>query len=231
MADVVPAGKFVSGDVEHLAGGAPVEEFFDEIAQRFLRRGVAVGEVFQDGEVFAGGEDLALRGLAIASGAADFLGVVLDALGQVVVVDRTDVGLVDAHAEGDGRHHHGVVAGHEAVLHGLAGLRFHAGVVGFGRIPGFGQSGGDRLGGFLQGNVDNGRALGAGTQALQQHAQAFIRGAGGGAQGEVGPVKPGVHVGGRLDREGVANVLSDRRRGGGGEREHAPDVELAGKAR
>ena len=43
-----------------------------------------------------------IDGRAVAAGAADLLAVALEALGQVVVVDVADVGLVDAHAEGDG---------------------------------------------------------------------------------------------------------------------------------
>ena len=64
---------------------------------------VAVGEVLEHGHVVGAGQHLADRRRAVASGAADLLRVALQALGQVVVVDVADVGLVDAHAEGDRR--------------------------------------------------------------------------------------------------------------------------------
>ena len=64
----------------------------------------AVGEaVEQDG---AGGQ-------AIASGAADLLVVGFEGGGQGDVDDGADVGLVDAHAEGDGRDDDCELAGEE----------------------------------------------------------------------------------------------------------------------
>ena len=54
--------------------------------------------------------------LAVAAGAAGFLVVALDVLGQVEVGHEAHVGLVDAHAEGDGGHHHDGVLAQEAVL-------------------------------------------------------------------------------------------------------------------
>ena len=44
--------------------------------------------------------------LAVASGAAGFLVIGFEAAGHLVVDDEADVGLVDAHAERVGRHHH-----------------------------------------------------------------------------------------------------------------------------
>ena len=51
-------------------------------------------------------EEDALRRLPIPAGPAGLLVVGLQALGHVVVDDKTHVGLVDAHAEGVGGHHH-----------------------------------------------------------------------------------------------------------------------------
>ena len=48
-------------------------------------------------------EQHAFAGQAVAAGAAGFLVIALDVLRQIVVDDEADVGLVDAHAEGDGR--------------------------------------------------------------------------------------------------------------------------------
>ena len=56
------------------------------------------------------------RLLAVAPGAPDLLVVALDARRQAGVDDRAHVGLVDAHAEGDGGHHHVELAGEEGVL-------------------------------------------------------------------------------------------------------------------
>ncbi len=47
-------------------------------------------------------EQHAFAGQAVAAGAAGFLVVALDVFGQIVMDDEADVGLVDAHAEGDG---------------------------------------------------------------------------------------------------------------------------------
>ena len=69
---------------------------------------------------------------AVASGAAEFLVVGFDVAGQVGVGDVAHVGLVDAHAEGDGGDHDHAVPGHEGILIGLALGLVHAGVVGQG---------------------------------------------------------------------------------------------------
>ena len=53
--------------------------------------------------VTGGKEQQAIAREAVATGAAGFLIVAFDVFGQVVVDDPADVGLVDAHAEGDGR--------------------------------------------------------------------------------------------------------------------------------
>ena len=66
---------------------------------------------------------------AVAAGAAGLLVVGLDVLRQVEVGDEAHVGLVDAHAEGDGRHHHDAVLAQEAVLVALAHAGLQAGVV------------------------------------------------------------------------------------------------------
>jgi hypothetical protein len=68
--------------------------------------------------------------LAVAAGAAGLLVVALDVLGQVEVGDEAHVGLVDAHAEGDGGHHHHALLAQEAVLVAAARVGVQAGVVG-----------------------------------------------------------------------------------------------------
>ena len=76
---------------------------------------------------------------AVAAGAAGLLVVALDVLGQVEVGDEAHVGLVDAHAEGDGRDHHDAVLAQEAVLVALPHVGVQAGVVGQ-RVDAFARS-------------------------------------------------------------------------------------------
>ena len=66
---------------------------------------------------------------AVAAGAAGLLVVALDVLRQVEVGDEAHVGLVDAHAEGDGGHHHDAVLAQEAVLVAAAHGGVQPGVV------------------------------------------------------------------------------------------------------
>ena len=63
-------------------------------------------------------------------GAARLLVIGLDVLRDVHVRDEADVGLVDAHAEGDRRDHDDVVLAQEPLLVARALLGGHAGVVG-----------------------------------------------------------------------------------------------------
>ena len=57
-------------------------------------------------EILGGPEQPGLGRLAVAAGAAGLLVISLDALGDGGVGDEPHVGLVDAHAEGDGRGDH-----------------------------------------------------------------------------------------------------------------------------
>ena len=72
-------------------------------------------------------------GRTVAAGAAGLLVIALDALRQVEVRHEAHVGLVDAHAEGDGRDHHDAVLALEACLPLGAGRGVEARVVGEGR--------------------------------------------------------------------------------------------------
>ena len=82
----------------------------------------AVDEILLDVAVRGVVEHQAVRGGAVAAGAARLLIIRLDAAGNVVVDDEPHVGLVDAHAEGVGGHDDLAPALHEVVL-GLAALR------------------------------------------------------------------------------------------------------------
>ena len=72
------------------AGDLPLVLVGDLVDEMRLLRDVAGAEQQQ-----------AIAGQAVAAGAAGFLIVALDVFRQVVVDDPADVGLVDAHAEGD----------------------------------------------------------------------------------------------------------------------------------
>ena len=74
----------------------------------------------------------ALGRLAVASGAADLLPIGLDRGRRIGVDHEAHVRLVDAHAEGDGRHHHRLVLGQEPVSRS-ARTPLQPGVVGHGR--------------------------------------------------------------------------------------------------
>ena len=89
-------------------------------------------------------------------------------LGQVVVVDRADIGLVHPRAEGDGGHHDGVVRRHEPLLYRAAYLVLEARMVGAGGETGGGQPPRHRFGGPLQGDVDDGGTLWLLPDAVQQ---------------------------------------------------------------
>jgi hypothetical protein len=67
--------------------------------------------------------------------------------GQVVVDDPADVGLVDAHAEGDGRADDAHVVAQEEFLVAGAFLGLEAGVVRAGGEPASGEGLGDAFGG------------------------------------------------------------------------------------
>ena len=86
-----------------------------------------------------------IGGQPVAACAAGFLVVALDVLGHVHVGHEAHIGLVDAHAEGDGGHDDDAVLAQEAVLVQLARLEGQARVVGQGGHAGLAQ----RLGQLL----------------------------------------------------------------------------------
>ena len=159
--------------------------------------------------------------------------VALERLGQVVVVDVADVGLVDAHAEGDRRDDDAAPAGHEPLLHRRAlvgapsrrGRRAPA-------VPGVGQQIGDVARPCAGGDVDDRRARpGARGAARRSAASRVGRGRPAWCAAQVRPVEAGdddVVVG---DAEGGADVAHHLRRRGGRQRQHAPGAELARAAR
>ena len=98
---------------------APLGLVFDPVDEEVLLPLVAVGV-----------EQHALAGQAVAPGAARLLIVAFERLGQVVVHDQPHVGLVDAHAEGDGCHDDERVVADELFLRLAAQRGVQPGVVG-----------------------------------------------------------------------------------------------------
>ena len=100
-----------------------------------------------------GVEENGAGGLAVASGAADLLVVLLDGTGEGGVNDGADVGFVDAHAEGDGGYDYLELAGEKVALGPLAGGGVEAGVVWGGFLA---ENRGELFGGFAGWGVDDG---------------------------------------------------------------------------
>ena len=94
------------------------------------RRGALVDLGAAQADVVGAVERQGVGGRAVAAGAADLLVVALDRLRQVGVGDVADVGLVDAHAEGDGGADDEPVLALEAGLGEAAVVGLEAGVVG-----------------------------------------------------------------------------------------------------
>ena len=84
-------------------------------------------------EILGAPEEMRDRGLAVAAGAAGFLIIGLDRLGQSGMRDETDVGLVDSHAKGDGGDHHHILARDEIMLVARARRRLEPGMIDRGR--------------------------------------------------------------------------------------------------
>ena len=96
-----------------------------------LARGLQLHDALAGtGEILRPPEEMRDRRFAIAAGAARFLIIALDRLGQAGMGDEAHVGLVDPHAEGDGGDHHHILAGDEGGLVGGALGRVHAGMIG-----------------------------------------------------------------------------------------------------
>lgn len=207
-----------------------VEEDTEDGAESIGLRGVAVGKVSKGAEVVATSQKFAVGTVAIAPGAADFLSVVLERFGKVVVVNGTDVGLVDAHAEGDGGADDGDFTGHEGVLDLGADLGTESGMVGSGgEIVAF-QKRGKRLSSVLESRVDDGGLNGGILKAFEEVGLALVTGEGSDDEVEIGAVESELVVVFFLDGKVAANVFGYLGGGGGGEAEDTRDFELVGKA-
>ena len=168
-------------------------------------------------------------GRAVAARPADLLVVALDRLRQVGVGDVADVGLVDAHAEGDGRADDEPVLPLEAGLAAAALVGVEPGVVGERRVAGLPQREAERLGLGAGGAVDDPGLAAAGADVAEDLPARVVLGLEGERQvrpveaaqeglGPPGAEQPGDDLGAGL---GV---------GGGGER-HRLDAAEAGAQR
>ena len=149
--------------------------------------GDLVDEVRLFGDIAAAVEQEAVAGQAVASGAAGLLVVALDVFGQVVVDHPADVGLVDAHAEGDrGADDLHLVAQEKLLVFG-AFLVAEPGVVGPGGEAAVGERLGHALGGGARGAIDDAALVLALFHELEDLLERFVLG--GDAVGEVGAVE------------------------------------------
>src|SRR5690606_16749761 len=137
---------------QHLAAAAHAFAVADQGVELAVFQALALGSGFglfdhlpQQHQVAEAVAHPGVGRFAVAAGAAGLLVVALDRLGQVDVGDEAHVGLVDAHAEGDRRHHHHAFAAQESALVAGARGRVHAGVVGQGVDALVGEEGGELL--------------------------------------------------------------------------------------
>ncbi len=154
---------------------------------------------------------------AVAAGTAGFLVIAFHRLGQVGMRHEAHVGLVDAHAEGDGGAHHDAVFAQESALVGRAHLGRQAGVVGQSVHALLAQE----LGGFLdlasRHAVDDARFIAVAAQEIQQLALGVVLLHHGVA--DVGPVEGADEVLGIGQVQPLGDLALGRRVGGGGQRD------------
>ena len=150
----------------------------------------------------------------VPSGAARLLVIAFDVLGHVVVDDKADVGLVDAHAEGVGGHHDGGPVIGEVLL-----VLPPLGVVQSRMIAGGGKAGGAQLlayllHGFPGGAVDDAALVPAGLQIVHEPGRLVPLPAH--VKEQIGAVKARDNAQGLLQLQKPHNVLPHLGGGGGG---------------
>ena len=144
VADAAALGPLLPEIAAHRlrAAGGPVQHGEQLAGLLHLNRldllghGAAFEPLQGPGDVGRAVQGDAVGGLAVAARAADLLPIGLQRAGRVGVDDEADIGLVDPHAEGDGRDHHGPVLGQEPLQPAVAVAGLHAGVIGDGIGPG-----------------------------------------------------------------------------------------------
>ena len=200
------------------AGGVAVlDDLFELVAGVLLLGGVflLLDEVLDLAAVAAGVEEDAVRGQAVAAGAAGLLVEALDVAGQVGVKHEADVGLVHAHAKGNGGAHHPRVAENKGVLVGLAHLGRQAGVVGQRGDARRFEPVGDLLAAFTRLAVHDALRQRVALQVGEDLLDDALLGAD--LVVEVGAFKAAAVLRGVAEGQLADDVLGDARRRGGGE--------------
>ncbi len=160
-------------------------------------------------------------GCAVAAGAADLLPVGLDRRRRIGVDDVAHVGLVDAHAEGDGGDHHGGVRFQELLEPGGAQVLVETGVIGQRRHAGGDQLLGQLVDAVARAGIDHAGALGPLGHQLQ-HAAVALPALALRRQGQLGPREAVDELAGVLELQLGADVVAGAGigRGGDGEARH-----------
>ena len=167
----------------------------------------------------------------VTSGASRLLIITFEVRRHVVVDDKADVGLVDAHAEGVGGHHHVCPVVEELLLVGMALLRGKAGVIARGGKTLLPQQLADVFHGFARGAIHDARLArlprltcgialcGTGRDETQKRAILVTRLRALHSEVEVRPVEAAHEHEGVAQLEGVhdvaAHLLGGGRREGG----------------
>ena len=183
--------------------------------------GFLFDEVFDFGAVAAGIEQDAAGGQSVAACSAGFLVVAFDVLGEVGVDDEADVGLVDAHAKGDGGDDDLCLAEDEGVLVLFADLVGEAGVVGEGLDVLLFEFFGDLFAAGAGLAVDDAFVVGVALEVVEELFDDF--GFGSDVVGEVFSFEAAAVQGGVSQGKLADDVFGDAGGGGGGER-HDGDV-------
>src|SRR5512147_1342275 len=93
-----------------------------------------VDEIVELGDIRIAVKQETVRGQAVTPGTTDLLIIIFDALGQVEVNDEAYVGLVDAHAKGDGRNDDLRIVADEGILISFSFRIFESCVIWAGRV-------------------------------------------------------------------------------------------------
>ena len=188
--------------------------------QTVVRFPLFVNEKADGPHIGAGVEQDAAGRFAVPPGTARLLIVAFQVLGHVVVDDKPDVGLINAHAKGVGGHHDLDTVIEEIVLVFPADLRVQLGVVGCRPdTPALEQAG--RLVHLFGGAaIDDARMVALPQDIIQQDTGLLAGQGTAGLKIEVGAVKACRHLIGVFQGQMGADVIPDVSRGGGRERPH-----------
>ena len=170
------------------------------------------------GHVLAAEQQKTLRGLAVPSGPSRLLVIAFQVFGHMIVYDETHIGLVNAHAESVGGHHHRGTVVEEILLVFLPLLVGEPGVVPGGGISPLLKGLTHLFHGLSGGAVDNPAFVPALLQKLKGFRQLVL----GPAHFEiqVGPVKAGDGDHGVPQLQQGENVFPHPGSGSGGESGH-----------